>query len=39
MRGAPTRFGFSQPSSGSYYMYFAKVINTYNFSKVHVVTP
>jgi len=25
MRGAPTCFGFSQPSSGSYYMCFAKV--------------
>jgi len=27
MRGAPTCFGFSQPSSGSYYTYFAKVIS------------
>ena len=27
MRGAPTCFGFSQPSSGSYYMCFAKVIS------------
>jgi len=26
MRSAPTRFGFSQPSSGSHYMCFAKVI-------------
>ena len=26
MRGAPTCFGFSQPSSGSYCMCFAKVI-------------
>ena len=26
MRGAPTCFGFSQPSSGSYYMCFVKVI-------------
>jgi hypothetical protein len=26
MRGAATCFGFSQPSSGSYYMCFAKVI-------------
>jgi hypothetical protein len=26
MRGAATCFGFSQPLSGSYYMYFAKVI-------------
>jgi len=25
MRGAPTCFDFSQPSSGSYYMCFAKV--------------
>ena len=27
MRGAPTCFGFSQPSSGSHYMCFAKVIS------------
>jgi hypothetical protein len=27
MRGARTCFGFSQPSSGSYYMCFAKVIS------------
>jgi hypothetical protein len=27
MRGAPTCFGFSRPSSGSYYMCFAKVIS------------
>jgi hypothetical protein len=27
MRGVPTCFGFSQPSSGSYYMFFAKVIS------------
>jgi len=27
MRGAATSFGFSQPSSGSYYMFFAKVIS------------
>jgi len=27
MRGAPTCFGFSHPSSGSYYMCFAKVIS------------
>jgi len=27
MRGAPTCFGFSQPSSGSYYMCFAEVIS------------
>ena len=26
VRGAPTCFGFPQPSSGSYYMCFAKVI-------------
>jgi len=30
MRGAPTWFGFSQPSSGSYCMWFAKVINIKN---------
>jgi len=30
MRGAPTYFGFSQPSSGSYYMCFAEVININN---------
>jgi len=46
MRGAATCFGFSQPSSGSYSMCFAKVIsiilityNTYNFSKAHAVAP
>ena len=27
MRGAPTCFNFSQPSSGSYYMCFAKAIS------------
>jgi len=27
MRGAATCFGFSQPSSGSYYMCFAKFIS------------
>jgi len=30
MRGAPTCFVFSQPSSGSYYMCFAKVISIDN---------
>ena len=30
MRGAATCFGFSQPSSGSYYMCFAKVISINN---------
>jgi len=30
MTGAPTCFGFSQPSSGSYYMCFAKVISIIN---------
>ena len=30
MRGDPTCFGFSQPSSGSYYMCFAKVISLNN---------
>ena len=30
MRGAPTCFGFLQPSAGSYYMCFAKVISTNN---------
>jgi len=30
MRGAPTCFGFSQPSSGSYYTCFAKVISINN---------
>jgi hypothetical protein len=30
MRGAPTCFGFSQPSSGSYYMCFVKVISINN---------
>jgi len=30
MRGAPTCFGFSQPSSGSYYVCFAKVISVNN---------
>ena len=30
MRGVPTCFGFSQPSSGSYYMCFAKVISINN---------
>jgi len=33
MQGAPTCFGFSQPSSGSYYMCFAKVININNHLK------
>ena len=31
MRGAATCFGFSQPSSGSYYMCFAKVISINNY--------
>jgi hypothetical protein len=30
MRGAPTCFGFSQWSSGSYYMCFAKVTSINN---------
>ena len=30
MRGAATCFGFSQPSSGRYYMCFAKVISINN---------
>jgi len=30
MRGAPTRFSFSHPSSGSYYMCFATVISIDN---------
>ena len=30
MRGAATCFGFPQPSSGSYYMCFAKVMITNN---------
>ena len=30
MRGAPTCFGFSQPSPGSYYMCFAEVISINN---------
>jgi len=30
MRGAPTCFGFSQPSSGRYYMCFPKVISFNN---------
>jgi len=30
MRGAPTCFGFSHPSSGNYYMCFAKVISINN---------
>jgi len=30
MRGAATYFGFSQPSSGSYYMCFAKVMSINN---------
>jgi len=30
MRGAATCFGFPQPSSGSYYMCFAKVISINN---------
>jgi len=30
MRAVPTCFGISQPSSGSYYMCFAKVISTNN---------
>jgi hypothetical protein len=30
MRSAPTCFGFSQPSSGSYYMCFAKVTSVNN---------
>jgi len=30
MRGAPTCFGFSHPSSGTYYMCFAKVLNINN---------
>ena len=33
MRGAATCFGFSQPSSGSYYMCFAKVISINNLLK------
>jgi len=40
MRGVPTCFGFSQPSSGSYYMCFAKVIIINNYliiSKAHIV--
>jgi hypothetical protein len=36
MRGAPTCFGFSQPSSGSYYMCFAKVISI-NYQLKYVV--
>ena len=30
MRGAATCFGFSQPSSGSHYMCFAKVLSINN---------
>jgi len=30
MKGAPTCFGFSQPSSGSYFMCFAKVVSINN---------
>jgi len=30
MKGAPTCFGFSQPSSGSYYMCFPKIISINN---------
>ena len=30
MRGAATRFGFSHPSSGSYYICFAKVTSINN---------
>jgi len=30
MRGAPTCYSFSQPSSGSYYMCFAEVISINN---------
>ena len=30
MRDAATCFGFSQPSSGSYYMCFAKVVSVNN---------
>jgi hypothetical protein len=30
MKGSPTLFGFSQPSSGSYYLCFAKVISINN---------
>ena len=36
MKSAPTCFGFSHPSSGSYYMCFAKVMNINNQLK-HVV--
>ena len=43
MRGATTCFGFSQLSSRSYYMCFAKVISINNqlkyFSKAHIVAP
>jgi hypothetical protein len=35
MRGAPTCYGFPQPSSGSYYMCFAKVITTNESIKVN----
>jgi len=37
IRGTPTCFGFLQPSSGSYYMCFAKVISINNQLK-HVVS-
>jgi hypothetical protein len=30
MRGAPACFGFLQPLSGSYYMFFAKVVSINN---------
>jgi len=45
MRGASTCFDFSQPSSESYYMCFAKVMSINNplkydvyFSKAHIVS-
>ena len=37
MRGAATCFGFSQPSAGSYYMCFAKVIIINNQLKYVVI--
>jgi len=38
MKGAPTCFSFSQPSSGSYHMCFAKVISNNNHFYIYICT-
>ena len=37
MRGAPTCFGFLQPSSGSHCMCFSKVIKYYNYIIYYII--